>query len=109
MTSRDDDAIEQTEQAAADESAAAKLFDIRRIIGGLFALYGVVLLVVGLVDGKAASNQAAGIDINIWTGLGMGLTGAFFLVWMWRRPLGLEPVGEGDRDGEDPDQHARRS
>ena len=54
-----------------DRSAAARLFDIRRIIGGLFVLYGVILFVAGLVDGADAKEQAADIDINVWTGLAM--------------------------------------
>jgi xanthine/uracil/vitamin C permease (AzgA family) len=69
------------------ESSAARLFDIRRLIGGLFTLYGVVLIVAGLVDGEAAKKKAAGIDINIWTGVGMLLVGIAFLVWMWLNPV----------------------
>jgi hypothetical protein len=102
MTTRSETTIERTEQAAEQSSSAARLFDIRRIIGGLFLLYGLVLLVAGLVDGAEASEQAAGIDINVWTGLGMALTGAFFLTWMWRRPLAAQaPPPE--------DQHVERS
>ena len=70
-----------------DRSAAARLFDIRRIIGGLFVLYGVMLFVAGLVDGADAKEQAADIDINVWTGLAMMAFGFFFLGWMWLRPL----------------------
>ncbi len=94
----DDDAIRNSEQAA-EKSEAARLFDIRRIIGGLFTLYGVVLLVAGVLDGAAASDQAAGIDINIWTGLGMGVFGLAFLAWMHWRPLQPPPEGqEGQGD-----------
>jgi hypothetical protein len=99
MSTRADDAIDQVEHAADETSAAARLFDIRRVIGGLFVLYGLVLLVAGLLDGAEASEQAAGIDINVWTGLGMAATGAAFLFWMWRRPV------EAARD----DQHVERS
>ena len=75
---------------------AARLFDIRRIIGALFALYGLILLGTGIVDGDEASEQAAGIDINVWTGLGMLVLGLLFLAWMWRSPLEPpEPAGEG--------------
>jgi hypothetical protein len=87
MTTREDTAVEQAEHAADEGSSAARLFDIRRIIGGLFVLYGLVLLLAGLVDGAEASRKAAGVDINVWTGLGMALTGAVFLVWMWRNPV----------------------
>jgi hypothetical protein len=99
MATSDDAAIDQTEDAAAGASSAARLFDIRRIIGGLFLLYGVVLFVAGIVDGEEASAQAAGIDINVWTGLGMAVTGLLFLAWMWRNPL----------DADDDDQHVERS
>jgi hypothetical protein len=79
------------------EASAARLFDIRRIIGGLFVLYGVVVFVAGLLDGDAATRQAAGIDINIWAGLGMFLLGAFFLVWMRLNPV--QPPPPADDDG----------
>jgi len=95
MTPPDDNATGSTEDAA-----AAQLFDIRRIIGGLFVLYGVVLIVAGIFDGASAEEQAAGIDINVWAGLGMALTGAFFLVWMWLRPLGSPAQASGDQQVE---------
>ena len=43
--------IEQSEQAELDAQRAAKaarLFDIRRLIGGLFLIYGVILVVLGV-------------------------------------------------------------
>ena len=98
----DDEAISTTESAAEDKAAsAARLFDIRRIIGGLFVLYGVILLIAGVVDGQSASDQAAGIDINVWTGLGMLALGIFFLVWMVLRPVDApEPAGDGSGAGD---------
>lgn len=95
-----DTAIATTEQAAAEKAAStARLFDIRRVIGGLFTLYGVVVLVTGLTDGKQARERAAGLDINVWTGIGMLVVGLTFLVWMWARPAAApEPVRAGDED-----------
>jgi hypothetical protein len=49
---------------------AATLFDVRRIIGGLLALYGVVLVVLGLTDDQAAIDKAQGVHINLWAGVG---------------------------------------
>lgn len=94
-----DTAIATTEQAAAEKAtSAARLFDIRRVIGGLFTLYGVVVLVTGLVDGRQARERAAGIDINVWTGIGMLIVGLTFLVWMWARPAAApEPARDEDR------------
>jgi hypothetical protein len=78
-------------------------FDIRLVIGGLFVLYGVVVFIAGIVDGEAAKKQAAGIDINLWTGLGMLLLGIFFLAWMRLNPLEVPPPPEQDADTSRPD------
>jgi ABC-type branched-subunit amino acid transport system permease subunit len=69
---------------------AANLFDLRRIIGGLFLLYGAVLTVVGITDGDAALHTAAGLRINLIAGLGMLVLGALFVAWALLRPLGQQ-------------------
>jgi hypothetical protein len=80
------------------ESSAARRFDIRRIIGGLFVVFGAALLIAGVVDGDAAARKSAGIDINLWTGGAMLLLGVGFLVWMRLNPVQApEPAGEDDR------------
>ncbi|MEU0373354.1 hypothetical protein ABZ070_24410 [Streptomyces sp. NPDC006283] len=67
-------------------ATAARLFDIRRIIGGLFTLYGVIVTVAGLFASDADLKKAEGVNINLWTGLGMFVLGVFFLVWLKLRP-----------------------
>jgi hypothetical protein len=84
-----DPEIESTEEA---ESAAARLFDIRRVIGGLFTLYGVLVLGAGLFDGSNAKEKASGLDINVWTGLGMLVLGLGMLAWMALRPVDVRSV-----------------
>ena len=71
-----------------DEShASGGLFDLRYLIGALFALYGVVLVVASpFVD----DTKAGGLDMNLWLGLGMGILGIFFLGWARLRPLVVE-------------------
>jgi hypothetical protein len=69
---------------------AANLFDLRRIIGGVFVVWGVLLIILGLTDSEEAANKAAGININLWAGLGMLIVGAIFLAWALARPLGKE-------------------
>jgi hypothetical protein len=76
-------------------SAAAKLFDLRILIGGLFTLYGVVLIIAGLVDGPAEIQKAAGIRINLWMGIGMLVLGLLFLLW-WRVLPVIRPVDASD-------------
>ncbi len=69
---------------------AANLFDLRRIIGGLFVAWGVLLIILGLTDSEAEANKAAGININLYAGIGMLIFGLGFLLWAFTRPLGEE-------------------
>ncbi|MEW2494081.1 hypothetical protein AB0942_11095 [Streptomyces nodosus] len=73
-------------------ATAARLFDIRRIIGGLFVVYGVIVTIAGFTASDAAIDKAVGININLWTGLGMLLLGPFFLVWLKLRSTLLPPL-----------------
>jgi hypothetical protein len=66
------------------------LLDIRRIIAGLLGLYGVILLVAGIVGSTEEKNKAAGVNINLWAGIVLLLVAAFFLVWALTRPLSEE-------------------
>ncbi|MFB7246115.1 hypothetical protein CW362_34455 [Streptomyces populi] len=68
-------------------ATAARLFDIRRIIGGLFVIYGVIVTIAGITVSDADLAKAGGVNINLWTGLGMLALGLFFLAWLWLRPL----------------------
>ncbi|MFI0271472.1 hypothetical protein [Streptomyces luteogriseus] len=74
-------------------ATAARLFDIRRIIGGLFVVYGVIVTIAGLTASDADIDKAAGVNINLWTGLGMLALGVFFLAWLWLRPSAPPPPG----------------
>lgn len=65
----------------------AGLFDLRRIIALLFAVYGVVLVVVGFNATDAERAKAGGININLWSGVGMLVLAAVFAVWSVTRPL----------------------
>jgi hypothetical protein len=84
-----------TPTADEDELRAARIanrFDIRRIIGGLFVLYAVILIVTGIVGSDEVKNKAAGINVNLWTGLGMLVFGALMIVWALSRPVAPEPT-----------------
>jgi uncharacterized membrane protein len=72
-------------------TSKARLFDVRLVIGGLFVVYGVIVTVAGLFDNPDEIRKAAGVRINLWTGLAMLALGGFFLLWQWRRPLKLGP------------------
>ena len=76
-------------------STAARLFDVRRVIGGLFVVYGVIVTTIGLFDTTEELDKAQGVRINLWTGLGMLALGGLFLLWQWWRPA-VPPRPESD-------------
>jgi hypothetical protein len=81
-------------------ATAARLFDIRRIIGGLFVVYGVIVTIAGLTASDADIDKAEGVNINLWTGLGMLALGLFFLVWLKLRPVAPPPPAVEPEDDE---------
>ena len=73
---------------AASGKRTVGIFDIRFIIGGLIALYGVILTFLGLFD--ASDKELArgdGLNINLWAGLGMLVVGVAFILWARLRPV----------------------
>ncbi|MEU0696120.1 hypothetical protein ABZ349_19305 [Streptomyces niveus] len=81
-------------------ATAARLFDIRLIIGGLFTLYGVIVTVAGVFVSDADMEKAEGVNINLWTGLAMLALGLFFLGWMKLRPTQIPPPTATDATDE---------
>lgn len=76
----------------------AGAFDIRNIIGALLGVYGLVLLVTGLVaTSDGALEKAGGVNLNLWTGVGLVLAAAVFLTWARLRPVIVPPEVEEDR------------
>ena len=78
-----------------DRRHTAGALDIRNIIGGLMATYGVILLVMGLV-GDAETDKTGGVNANAWAGVALLLVGAAFLVWARLKPV---VVPEAPQDG----------
>ncbi|MFG2724244.1 hypothetical protein [Streptomyces canus] len=81
----------------AQSATAARIFDLRRIIGGLFVLYGIIVTIAGINPSDSSLDKSEGININLWTGLGMLILGIFFLVWLKLRPT-PPPVPEAVPD-----------
>jgi hypothetical protein len=75
-----------SDASSGDSKRAADLFDLRRIIGGLFLLYGVIVTLAGLLDDD--TSMSAGLRINLMAGIGMLVLGALFIAWALWRPLG---------------------
>ena len=80
-------------------SRAARLFDVRRVIGGLFVVYGVIVTLMGIFDSSAEIDKAQGVRINLWMGLAMLALGGLFLLWQWWRPTEwAEPTPEAEAE-----------
>ncbi|MDH6220524.1 hypothetical protein [Streptomyces pseudovenezuelae] len=77
-------------------TTASRLFDLRLIIGGLFVLYGVIVTIAGINPSDSSLDKSEGININLWTGIGMLLLGIFFLGWVKLRPVPPVEIAKED-------------
>lgn len=77
----------------------AGAFDVRTFIGALLGLYGVILLLTGwLATDEEALAKSDGVNVNLWTGLGLLVAGAVFVTWARLRPVIVPPDAEQDQD-----------
>ncbi len=81
----EDELLAETEELER-RSAAARLFDVRRVIGGLFVVYGVIVTLLGIFDNRSEIEKAQGVRINLWMGLGMLALGLLMLLWLRLNP-----------------------
>lgn len=83
--------------AGSPRRRSAGAFDIRNIIGALLGIYSVALLLAGIF-GDAETDKTGGVNANLWTGLGLGIAAAIFLLWARLRPIvvpeHVEPAGD---------------
>jgi hypothetical protein len=73
----------------------AGAFDIRLIIALLIGVYGLVITVLGIgftTDEDLA--KSAGVNVNLWAGIGMLLAAAAFVAWAKLRPLAVPTTDE---------------
>jgi hypothetical protein len=102
-----DDAQEaEEERGGASEERAATLFDIRRIIGGLFLLYGIVLTVLGFGASDADLRRADGVNVNLAVGITLLIVASLFIAWALLRPLGRE-LEAAEAQAEEPGRERR--
>lgn len=100
---------ENTPDAGADVPDDATVqtagaFDIRNFIGALLGLFGLVLVIMGLV--AFSPDEAAktdGLNANLWAGLAMLVVGVLFMVWTKVDPIRMvvrdnEPGAEEPKD-----------
>lgn len=73
----------------------AGALDVRSIIGLLLGLYGLILLVMGLFfTSDADLEKASGVNLNLWSGIGLIVAAIVFLLWARLRPIRVpeEPI-----------------
>ncbi|HIT75665.1 MAG TPA: hypothetical protein IAA98_08780 [Candidatus Avipropionibacterium avicola] len=76
-------------------------FDIRNFIGALIGLYGIILVVLGLVAfNEVEADRTGGLNANLWAGVGMVVVAALFILWARLEPLKVEV--QSDPSGEVP-------
>ncbi|MDQ3616496.1 MAG: hypothetical protein M3393_07720 [Actinomycetota bacterium] len=90
------------ENPAGKTAHRAGAFDIRIFIASLIGIYGLVLIVVGLVGTDATQMaKANGLNINLYAGIGMAVAAALFVLWARLRPVVVaEEVDEKGTAGE---------
>jgi hypothetical protein len=62
--------------------------DVRIPIGGMFTIFGLVLIVYGLVSDPAIYQRSLGINVNLWWGIVLLVFG---LVMLWLAYRGSKP------------------
>jgi hypothetical protein len=78
-----------------DKRHSAGALDIRNIIGGLLAVYGVILVFMGIF-GDQEKDKTGGWNANLWAGLALVVVGAVFLTWARLKPLLVPEVTDDD-------------
>jgi hypothetical protein len=100
--------IAESEKAEETSRAerAANLFDLRRMIGGLFTVYGVFLTILGITASQKEIDKAAGVNVNLYTGIAMIVVAALFLIWSFARPMSKQ-LEEAEREKEEWERERR--
>jgi uncharacterized membrane protein YidH (DUF202 family) len=66
----------------------AGAFDIRTFIASLIGIYGVILVIAGLIGtSETELERADGLNINLYAGIAMVVVSALFLLWARLRPV----------------------
>lgn len=73
----------------------ARFFDLRFAIASLFSLFGVIVTVTGFFASDEDLAKSNGINLSLWTGIGMLVLAAVFWVWLFVAPAEV-PTGHED-------------
>jgi len=81
----------ESDEQEIQEARLANRFDIRRLIGAVFLIYGLVLTALGAFGSSHVKNKAAGLNIDLWAGIGMLVFAALMIAWALMRPVEPDP------------------
>ncbi len=81
-----------SEKEKKDLVASTRRFDLRRILGALFVVYGVIVTIIGIVNFAPDVKRTGGIAINLWAGLAMLVLGLLFFLWDRLSPVPEEDI-----------------
>ena len=88
-----------TETNGSGERHTAGAFDVRNVIAALIGFYGVVLVIVGLVDNSDdALKKTGGFNANLWVGIALIVFAAAFALWSRMRPIVVQEKAPADDD-----------
>jgi hypothetical protein len=77
----------------------AGAFDMRNFIAALLGIYGVVLVIYGIIGSSDTQlAKADQVNINLWAGIGMVIVSAIFITWARLRPVIVPEKIEGHDD-----------
>jgi hypothetical protein len=76
--------------ATTETAHKAGAFDIRTFIALLIGIYGIVLVIAGIVGSSASQlKKSDGVHVNLYAGIGMVVVSIVFFVWARMRPVVL--------------------
>ncbi len=64
----------------------ARLLDLRSYVSALFAIFGVVVTITGIVTPPEQLVKSSGMNLSLWTGIAMLLLSGIFFVWLLAAP-----------------------
>jgi len=62
--------------------------DIRLPIGGMFSLFGLIMIVYGVISPASLYSKSLGFNINLWWGMVLLGFGVVMLLLAWRASPG---------------------
>jgi drug/metabolite transporter (DMT)-like permease len=89
--------VDESDEQEVREAELANRFDIRRLIGAVFVVYGAILTALGIFGSSHVKNKAAGLNIDLLAGIGMLVFAALMIAWALLRPVEPDPPEQRGR------------